>query len=132
MEEEYEYVCNGDYCELVTKDVEKNTASNDTLETALTTLPQSDASLPKPSQDIEWLVYGASWCRFCRNAKKFLESKNVDLVYVEIENYVSKDVFKEMMTELTSGYQTIPMIFNREKFIGGYSNLCELFEPKSK
>jgi hypothetical protein len=36
--------------------------------------------------------------------------------------------FKEFMGVITDNYKTIPMVFNKITFIGGYNDMCKLLK----
>lgn len=80
--------------------------------------------VPMPQDDI-WVIYGAPWCKYCVKAKELLESKNIPHNYVDITDYGAINVQKQL-SELTNDMQTIPIIFNGNNFIGGYSELLEI------
>lgn len=98
-------MCDGDVCYL--KPVEST---------------ENDTKLIMPKDTDEYTVYGASWCGFCRKAKKLLEDKQLPFVYYDVD--VMKMDRKEL-TELT-GQKTIPMVFHKTKFIGGYTDLVKI------
>jgi glutaredoxin 3 len=75
-------------------------------------------------------VYTTTWCPYCRQAEKFLESKGVAFKQVDV---TEDDAMREKLVELT-GQRTVPQIFVGEKSIGGYSDMMALhtrgqFEP---
>ncbi len=137
-------ICCGEACSLVRRII-KNGSENEIekeavekqieVEEEIQTIEQIESakleekiSIPQPSDEIEWIVYGASWCPFCTRAKDHLE-KSVGgdkFIYVDIETYMSPHEFKKLMVKETNNYETIPMIFNKTKFIGGYSDLRKL------
>ena len=73
------------------------------------------------------IIYGAKWCKWCNEARKYLDEKNKKYDYVDIDtvkNY-QKNIFP-----LTDNYRYIPVIFIDGKFIGGYSELVARKNPK--
>jgi alkyl hydroperoxide reductase subunit F len=67
-------------------------------------------------------IYTLEWCPYCRKAKAFFRSK--DLNYSEY--LISDDENKKEMIERTNGAKTIPQIFIDGDHIGGYDDLIEL------
>lgn len=67
-------------------------------------------------------LYSADWCPFCNRAKRLLESKNI--AYEEI-NVDEKPGAREEITKQT-GHKTIPQIFVKGEFIGGFVELSAL------
>jgi len=84
---------------------------------------------PTPNENVEWTVYGRDTCPFCIKTHELLETVG-NFVYVNIED-ISREVFEELIPKKTGNYQYIPIIFNRNKFIGGYENLVKLIENRA-
>lgn len=80
------------------------------------------SSFPKPSVYDEFTIFGASYCGYCTKAKELLEEHNIQYVYHDIS-----DMNKLALVEYTK-QKTIPMIFQRTKFIGGYTELKKILE----
>ena len=115
-----EYICDGDSCMLVDNTKTESSKNSYVL------------NLPMPSEDIEYTVYGTTWCPFCIKAKKLLRTiPDIKSVYINIEKYTTVTNFKQQMAEMTNDYKTIPIIFNKTEFIGGYTDLCKLLESKN-
>ena len=81
------------------------------------------SELPQPDPNIKWIVYGSDICPFCNKAKEYLQNKNQKYTYIDITKYQDS---RELLKKMTDGYRTIPVIYKNGKFIGGYSDLCEL------
>jgi glutaredoxin len=81
--------------------------------------------IPLPNDSDEWTVYGAKWCGYCKKVTELLEKKNLTFVYHDVDDFGSDNI-KEQLKDLTNNYKTIPIVFNGNKFIGGYSDLCAL------
>lgn len=81
--------------------------------------------IPKPNVNV-WTVYGANWCPYCMKSIKYLKSRGINFQYVNIEDYMSIGEFKKYFDKKTKGYKSIPMIFYKTKFIGGYTDLVKL------
>jgi|TARA_B110000914_G_scaffold187034_1_gene171306 glutaredoxin len=88
--------------------------------------------IPLPNDSDEWTVYGAKWCEYCKKATELLEKNNLTFVYHDVDDFGSDNI-KEQLKDLTNNQKTIPIIFNGNKFIGGYSDLCAFdFEEKKE
>lgn len=92
---------------------------------------KSEEKLPLPNETTEWTVYGAEWCSYCQNAKSLLESKHVQMNYVDVDKYGGSDSVKNEMSKLTRNQHTIPLIFNKTNFIGGFSDLNIFLKQKN-
>ncbi len=79
--------------------------------------------LPMPNKNTEWTIYGTNYCSFCVNAKKLLDEKNKQYVFVNVGNYSNA---RTVLKARTSGYQQIPVIYNKDEFIGGFSDLKKI------
>ena len=69
-------------------------------------------------------LYSADWCPFCNRAKKLLTDRNIDFEEINVDE---KPGAREEITKKT-GHKTIPQIFIRDEFIGGYTELSALNE----
>lgn len=67
-------------------------------------------------------IYTAPYCPHCKRAKDLLRSKGV--VFEEID--VTQNEQKRAEAEEKTGWQTVPMIFIGEEFIGGADDLFSL------
>ncbi len=67
-------------------------------------------------------IYTWQVCPFCVRAKNLLQRKNIP--YTEI-NLDGKDDELKKLQERTH-FKTIPQIFIKDQFIGGYTELAEL------
>jgi len=68
------------------------------------------------------LIYEKTSCPYCRKAKEFFTQKKVEFEAVDVEQ--NRPVVEELMKK--HDWDTVPMIFVNEKFIGGFSDLVEL------
>ena len=64
-------------------------------------------------------IYTSNWCSYCTAAKKILNELKLDFKEINIEE---KD-----LQELSGGY-TVPQISINSKFIGGYTELQNLYQ----
>lgn len=69
-------------------------------------------------------IYTTPYCPHCTRAKALLKSKNV--AFQEID--VSEDTTKREEVSRRTGWQTVPMIFIGEEFVGGAEDLYTLEE----
>ena len=60
-------------------------------------------------------IYGAEWCAFCHTARNYLEGREVDFKYIDVD----KDPAKGMEAVDKSGQRGIPVIdFDGEIIVG--------------
>lgn len=80
------------------------------------------------------IVFGLENCGYCKNTKFFLKSNNINYKYYSIDD--SKDLFFKLFTKLSTvhielnintNHKTVPVIFYKKKFIGGYTDLVNFF-----
>lgn len=69
-------------------------------------------------------IYTTKTCMYCNLAKKLLIEKKIQFNEINIENDLT--IFNELIKKTNS--KTVPQIFINEKFIGGYTELCELLK----
>ncbi|CAK93653.1 unnamed protein product (macronuclear) [Paramecium tetraurelia] len=71
------------------------------------------------------VVYGSDNCPYCFKVKKIFEELKVQIDYRNIDENKEYD---EQKQKLMNGlkYDTIPLVFIKNKFIGGCSNVKEL------
>jgi len=74
---------------------------------------------------MKYKIYATEHCPFCVMAKSMLERKGYEFEYITLE------AGSEIITEIKNTTQqlTVPLIFevdddNKEKFIGGYTELA--------
>lgn len=72
-----------------------------------------------------WVIYGAGWCGFCRKSYQLLDNINVDYCYYDIDKLTESE--KQQLVKITNGYTSIPKIFYNGEFIGGYTELKNIF-----
>lgn len=76
-----------------------------------------------------FIVFGGTWCGFCRKAKKILDSNNLFYIWNEVSNDDGeKTELKKDLETLTDGHTTFPMIFFDKKFIGGSDKIKDFIE----
>lgn len=71
-------------------------------------------------------LYTTKTCMYCNLAKNLLIEKKIHFHEINIESDLN--IFKELIKK--TNHKTVPQIFIDEKFIGGYTELCEYFKIK--
>lgn len=74
-----------------------------------------------------WVIFSIDGCSACKNAKDFFVSSNI--TYKE-HKVIDSTKFKSYIGKYVNGYNCFPMIFNDGKFIGGYTDLKDLYKSK--
>jgi glutaredoxin len=81
-------------------------------------------------------VYTKSKCLYCIKAKYLLVDRGFSPLIVDCDEYLANEETKEkfitfinrrMKDAVLNEYRTFPMIFYKEKFIGGYNDLFKYF-----
>ena len=75
---------------------------------------------------VDWLIVTKSGCGYCKKAKELLDSKNMVYKTQELTSVNRDDIYNKV-DSLTGKYRYFPMIFNKGKFIGGYTELEKKF-----
>lgn len=73
---------------------------------------------------VGYSIYGAPWCKACREAKEWCYKNNDTNLFVNVEDYEQEEDlnhFENMKNEF--GKKTLPLIFKDGKFIGGWDDL---------
>ena len=63
-------------------------------------------------------VYGKPNCSYCVQAKDLLDAKSIQYEYVDV---TQDEVAREKL--VSSGFRTVPQIFECDKHIGGFTDL---------
>ncbi|ADO77136.1 glutaredoxin 3 [Halanaerobium praevalens] len=66
-------------------------------------------------------VYSKDWCPYCKKAKAFLKSKNLDFQEIDIKKENNYEVMKKRTNN-----KTVPQIIINNQSLGGYDDLIEL------
>ncbi|MCS6971858.1 MAG: glutaredoxin [Turneriella sp.] len=69
------------------------------------------------------VIYTKNYCPYCRRAKEFFQSRGI--AFDEID--VTHDPEGYAALKARTGHMTVPQIFIRGEFIGGFSDLLEKF-----
>ena len=84
------------------------------------------------SKDI--IIFGLSYCGYSAKTIEFLKKKNIKFKYYIIDKYYN--IFINLLHQLSNinsnlnintEHKTFPVIFIKNKFIGGYNELINLF-----
>lgn len=75
-----------------------------------------------------YIIYGSQECGYCQKAKRLLDKNNKLYVYHDITQ--TKTQTMNELASKTNNQRTMPIIFDGDKFIGGYRELANviLFE----
>lgn len=71
----------------------------------------------------EITIYTTSFCPYCTAAKNLF--KSLSLPFEEI-NLDGKDELRAKISLENNGYRTVPMIFIKGKFVGGFDDVNRL------
>lgn len=66
-----------------------------------------------------FIVYGKDSCPYCVKAKNFLEEKNLDYQYINLDTEEKIAKFKSDNPKV----KTVPLILKDDYVIGGYTDL---------
>ena len=85
---------------------------------------------PYPNQGDGWVIYGTDWCPYCNRAQALLEKLDDNYIYydIETEQIGGRSNLTQNLKKWIGTHSTIPIIFNGNKFIGGYVDLLEISE----
>ena len=88
----------------------------------------------KINNNSHYIVFGLSTCIFCKNTIQLLTEKNIKYKYYQIDDIYNlffksfknlANIYSNLKIDIT--HKTIPVIFYKKKFIGGYTNLNNIF-----
>lgn len=66
-----------------------------------------------------YYVYGTSTCHFCEKAKALLKLRDLEFIYVNIEDPVARETLEQKI----GSFRTVPQIVHNGAHIGGYTEL---------
>jgi len=94
-------------------------------------------AVPLPDATVEYTVYGAAWCRFCRKSKLLLEEEKIPFAYFDADIYGGPQTVKEQLNGLKQNplpttHNTIPIIYHKDVFVGGFSDLVAKLKNEGK
>ena len=70
-------------------------------------------------------IYSTTYCPYCRQAERFLESQGVAFTNVDVTD---DEPMREKLVTLSGGRRTVPQIFIGERPIGGYTDMMALHQ----
>lgn len=85
-------------------------------------------NLPKPDITETYTIYGSETCPFCVKAKELLNEKEIKYIYHDVKTYGTLKEALDYLANLTNNQRTIPVIFKKDKFIGGYDDLKKIID----
>jgi glutaredoxin len=85
--------------------------------------PKASPSLGDPSRAAQ--VFGRSSCPWSGRAVALLESSQIEHTYFELDSYGGEEVLRDL--KLETKQDTVPFVFVRGRFVGGYNALDELY-----
>lgn len=74
-----------------------------------------------------WIVIGKRTCPFTQKAMTLLRNQGEEYIFLDKEDSLKK-VYEKLKTILN--HDTIPLVINKGKFIGGYTQTLEYFQKK--
>jgi glutaredoxin len=89
----------------------------------------------KINNNNDYIVFGLSTCVFCKRTIEFLQKNNIRYKYYIIDDF--KELFFKNFVKLANIYnklninsehKTVPIVFYKKKFIGGYTDLVNNFQ----
>lgn len=89
----------------------------------------------KINNDDYIIIFGSKTCIYCKKALELLKDNNLNYKYYSMDNFY--DLFFKVLIELSynkpnlninQGHKTIPVIFYKKKFIGGYTELLKIIK----
>jgi glutaredoxin len=75
------------------------------------------------------IIYGASWCTWCKRAKELAEARDLPYVWKDVEEDGVYDELKAAKPAHASS--TIPQIWWNGHYVGGYTDLAQEIENTS-
>ena len=78
------------------------------------------------------VVYGRLTCPYCQNTFNLLEKKKRKFIFVEVDsepsNLFAKETLLGILGSELKGQTTVPIVYDKGKFIGGASDSMEYFQ----
>jgi glutaredoxin len=82
----------------------------------------------------DFVVYSKTECKYCDLAKQLLLDEGFSYEIVICDNWLADDreeFLKRMEAKIGREYKTFPMIFYKDRFVGGYTELVKKVEEMS-
>lgn len=81
--------------------------------------------------DNEWIIYTKTNCVNCDLVKQLLYVETVK--YINCDKFLNRDYNKlqflqSMKNKIGYNYNTFPMIFHKDKFVGGYNECIQYYK----
>ena len=77
------------------------------------------------------IVYGRITCPYCQKTFNLLEKKKRKYIFIEVDsepsNLFQKDKLLEILGDSIKGQTTVPIVFDKGKFVGGASESEKYF-----
>lgn len=87
----------------------------------------------KINNNQDFIIFGLSTCRYCKEAIMLLKNKNIKYknYYIDKYNNLFFKVFQELSElypnfNIDKTHKTVPVIFYKKKFVGGYTELKKI------
>ncbi len=79
-----------------------------------------------------WIIYTKSNCSYCSKLKEFISNQQIYTI-INCDDWLKNEFEKEIFLQSIKNhigyeYNTFPMVFLHEKFIGGYTDTIKYFE----
>ena len=74
----------------------------------------------------DWKIYSKEGCPYCKKAKKLLSDKNISFITIDVTSSNKESIYKQIDSK-TNSYRYFPIIFYKNNFIGGYTELSDIF-----
>ena len=71
-------------------------------------------------------IYGKTNCGFCTKAKDLVESRKLKYEYKDVG--IGQDTLAELQAKVPMPVRSVPQIFVRDEYVGGYSDLIKYLE----
>ncbi len=68
-------------------------------------------------------INGTSWCPYCQEAKKLLDSLSKEVTFIDLDDFPEKG-----LELIKNGMKTIPQIFHNGSLIGGFQELQQFLK----
>lgn len=68
---------------------------------------------------MSFVIVGAEWCSFCKDAVSLMDSEGVEYQY--IDTMTEEDKASELIKK--AGKTSLPQIFDGEDYVGGFTEL---------
>lgn len=85
-------------------------------------------SKSKKSQiKIDYTIYSIEGCPFCADAKQLIRKNKLKYKEIKVNNKNKEKIYKKIDSK-TNNYRYFPIIFKKNKFIGGFKELSDLLK----